>query len=251
MKLQEIFDQLSAGELIQMSIGGQEAGVLSPENYHLIIPHINLGLAALYKRFNLKQGRLTVLLQPGLQNYVLDARAAVSYTKPSTYPKYILDSAGAPFKDDILKIEQVLTSEGIEYGLNDAGNIWSMLTPTSNTIRIPEELVDGSFGLGNFPDSLRSSTLHVVYRANHFKIVIPLGYFDPTRVDMELPYSHLEPLLWFIASRVNNPVGMTNEFHAGNAYYQKYELACQQLEVSNLQIDSVGYNNRLRRNGFA
>lgn len=247
MKLQEVFDQLSVGELCQISIGGQEPGVLNGENYAKIIPHVNLGLAAIYKRFYLKEGRLKIGLQDGQVVYPISLSVAVSNTRSTAPVKWLLDSISAPFKEDILKIERVLGSLGNEFPLNDIGNEYSLTTPNSQTLRVPEGLVTAGM---EFPDDWKTSTLEVIYRANHNKIVVPLGYFDPARVEIELPYTHLEPLLWFIASRVNNPIGMGQEFNAGNQYYQKYELACQQLEVSNFQIDLGSSNTRLRDNGW-
>jgi len=49
---------------------------------------------------------------------------------------------------------------------------------------------------------------------------------------------------------VHNPIGMTNEFHAGNTYYSKYLAACQELENQNLQTDRTGGNTRAQRNGW-
>jgi hypothetical protein len=89
-----------------------------------------------------------------------------------------------------------------------------------------------------------------VYRANHPIIVQGIGLFEPDRIDVELPYSHLEALLFYVASRVHTPTGMTNETNMGNTYYQKYEASCQQLEVSNLRVDQGSQNSRLYRNGW-
>ena len=44
MTLQEIFDQLTYGELSQLSMGGSEAGIIDESNYSRILVHVNLGL---------------------------------------------------------------------------------------------------------------------------------------------------------------------------------------------------------------
>jgi len=67
---------------------------------------------------------------------------------------------------------------------------------------------------------------------------------------VQLPDSHLEALLFFVASRVNNPIGMTNEFNAGNSYAAKFEAACQALEEQGLQVDQDSQNTRLHRGGW-
>lgn len=247
MYLSEIFSQLTYGELSQLSLGGAETGEISEENYPKILAHINLGLTALYKRFPLKEGRVIVALQPGKVTYPLTSSYAVSNTRSQQVMRYLLDTVSEPFQDDIHKVERIYTEAGWELGLNDESDVYGCFTPSASTIRVPAAIVAGSMDL---PDELRTTKLEVVYRANHPQIVQPLGFFDPSRVEVELPYSHLEPLLLFVASRVHNPVGMTNEFHMGNNYATKYEQACQQLELVNLRVDQGAQSNRLRQNGW-
>lgn len=246
MKLAEIFSQLTYGELSQISLGGGELGAIDESNYDRVLSHINLGLTALYKRFPLKQGRLTIALQQGRFTYPLNSAYAVSNTKSREAVRYILDSTDK-FADDIHKVDAVFTDYGYEMGLNDEANQYSLFTPSAHVLRVPVDIVVSSPDL---PESLKTSQLEVVYRANHPRISQDVGLFDPETYEVELPYSHLEPLLLFVASRINNPIGMTNEFHAGNSYAAKYEQACQQLEQFNLRVDQGSQNTRMVRNGW-
>jgi hypothetical protein len=236
MKLIEIFNQLTHGELSQLHIGGAELGKIQEEDYPKLVSHVNLALAALYRRFPLKEGRLTLAIQPGQSAYSLLSTYAVSSRRSRAPIRYIEDSMADPFEDDINKVERVLKEDGTELPLNIEGDEDSCFTPSFNVLRIPK--------------SLETGKLEVVYRAVHPQIVIPMGPFDPARVDIELPYSHLEALLYFVASRMHNPVGMTNEFHAGNSYATKYEAACIELEQVNLRVDQGHTNYRLERNGW-
>lgn len=238
MTLQDIFDQLTYGELSQLAIGGGEAGEISQANYPKVLAHVSLGLTALYKRFRLKEGRVVMRLKPGRTTYNLN-------TKEDVY--FLNDNFGEEFADDILKIEQVFTADTIELALNDWANDLSCHTTSATVLRLPMDLTGHS---GDVPDGLRTDTLTVVYRANHPAIKITSNSWDPARVQLHLPPTHLEALLMFVASRVNNPIGMTNEFHAGNSYYAKYLAACQDLENENYQIDNGGQNTRLRRGGW-
>lgn len=247
MKLKEIFDQLTHGELSQLSIGGSDAGAIDPANYGKVLSHVNMGLTALYKRFPLKESRLTIELQTGMTTYPINSNFAVNSRRSRESVRFIKDSAVEPFKDDIHKIERVYTSTGYEMGLNDETDPFSVFTPTATVLRVPALVVAGSVDL---PDELKTETLEVVYRANHPIIVQGIGLFEPDRIDVELPYSHLEALLFYVASRVHTPTGMTNETNMGNTYYQKYEASCQQLEVSNLRVDQGSQNSRLYRNGW-
>ena len=249
MKLQDVFDQLTTGEFSQMSIGGSAAGVIEESNWPKVINHINLGLIDLYKRFNLKEGRIKLLLQPGVTTYAIKSAYAVNNRSSRETVRYLEDSKAQPFKDDIQKIEKVLTDSGYELGLNDSTDPYAVFTPSAFVLRVPEIIVDGSVDI---PDQLNTQDLVLVYRASHPRI--DMGQegcpFHPARVEIELPDSHLEALLFYIASRANNPVGMTNEFHAGNSYYAKYLASCQALKDVNLQVDQDSQNTRLQRNGW-
>lgn len=215
MKLQEVFDALSSGEFSQLSIGGRPQGVIDEDNYGKLIGHVNLGLTALFKRFMLKEGSVVVPLVANQEVYKL----------PAT---------------DILKVERVETQDGVELALNDHTSSWSVFTPSMTSLRVPKDIA---------PElDIESLTVH--YRANHPKIKFGLALFDPVRIEVQLPDSHLEPLLYYIASRVHNPIGMGQEFNSGNTYYAKYEAACQALEIEGLAIDQGSTNTRARRNGW-
>ena len=254
MNLQDVFDQLTFGELSQLNIGGGLAGKVAEENYKRIIPHVNLGLAALYRRFPLKEGRVSLLLQPGRTDYPLTSAFAVSKRQSREPVRYLTDSAAKPFKDDILKLLKVSTvslfgsTKPFELPLNDRNNSWSLSTPSALVLRMPEDFVNQV----DVPDEFKTSSVLLEYRASH-----PLIVQDPDdcaleaeNTTIELPYSHLEALLLFIASRVHNPIGMVEEFHSGNSYAAKYEVACRQLELDNVGVDQGSQNNRLRANGW-
>lgn len=246
MKLSEIFTQLTHGELSQISFGGGEAGEINEKNYEKVVSHINLGMLALYKRFSLKERTLLLVLQPGRYTYPLHSAYCQSNPRSKEAVKYIQD-AGDPFLDDILKVEQVRSASGQEFGLNDSEDLYAIKTPSAGVLRVPASVVEQSLSI---PEKFRTSTLEVTYRASHRVIDTSAASFDPLTYDVELPYTHLEPLLLYVASRVNNPMGMTNEFHAGNSYAAKYEQACLLLEDQNLQVDQDSQPDRITRNGW-
>lgn len=246
MTLQEVFDQLGYGELSQLSIGGNDPGIIDDNNYERVVSHINLGLTSLFKRFNLKQGSVIVRPFVGKTSYTLHSKYSTNGTAVPEAERYIEDSVTDPFTDDILKVERVLTDLGVEFPLNDRGNLYSIVTPSSLVLRLPEGFPD------TMPDDLKTETLEVHYRASHPKLSTePSLQVRPWDIELELPNAYLEPLLYFVASRVHNPIGMSEEFHAGNSYAAKYEQACQWLETQNLEIDRGASNTRLRDNGWA
>ena len=247
MYLQEVFDQLTHGELSQLSIGGNEAGVINPTNYSRLVPHVNLGLTALYKRFPLKENRLSLELQSTRTTYPLHSNYAVSSRTSREVVRYIKDSTSTAFKDDIHKIERVYTSSGYEFGLNDESDPYGMFTPSATVLRVPSDVAAQAISL---PDELKSPLIEVVYRANHPLVIADGTDLEPEAIELELPYSHLETLLPFLASRIHTPTGMMNETNMGNTYFAKYEAACQQIELTNLRVDQGSQNSRLYSNGW-
>lgn len=245
MKLIEIFDQLTSSELSQLSIGDVATGMITEANAAKVIGHINLGLVALFKRFNLKEERLQLALIPYRTNYPLTYAFAVSNTRSKETDRFILDATNK-FQSDLLRVESIVTDKGEPIPLNDTKNKYSILTPTMGTLRIPLDLANQVQGI---PEEFKTSTLQVHYRASHPKIPTD-DSIDPETYEVDLPYAYLEALLYFVASRVHNPIGMTQEFNSGNGYYARYEAACQLLENSGVKIDVNDANDRIIRNGW-
>ena len=248
MKLAEIFAQLTHGELSQISLGGAAAGEVNASGYLQLVSHVNLGLTALHKRFQIKENRLILNLIEGVINYPLKSSYAVNGVESFVAVRTIQDTVLNPFKDDILKVERVYTDVDWELGLNNESDKYSVFTPAFNSLRIHKDLVDPSISL---PDWLLTESLTVVYRANHRILTADDDIDFPEDVEIDLPDSYLEPLLYFIASRIMNPIGSgQGEMNMGNNYAAKYEQACQALEVANLQIDQGSQRTNLQRNGW-
>ena len=249
MYLQEIFDSLSYGELSQLSIGGAEAGVIDASNYPRVLTQINLGLTDLFKRFTLKEGRITLALIPGRSEYPINSKYVVGNTRSRELVRYLEENPAAHFRDDMLKIERVLTDAGEELELNNVAEKYSAFTPNMTTLRVHPDIAARDI---NLPDWLKTSKLELVYRANHPKLVMGIGLFDPTRIVVQLPDSHLNALMLFIASKLHTPIGIEGQFNAGNNYFAKYEAACKDLENEDLKIDQGGgTNEKFRARGWA
>lgn len=267
MKLQEIFDALSSGELSQLNVGISADGKVADKDYNTLLTNLNLGLTALHTRFVLKLQQIELILLEGRTRYHLhsdhrfsdealaigDFRLDVGFgtlltdvqTNPD--PEYIRDQPYAKFVDDLLKVEEVHTTAGFELNLNVRSDPWSIMTPKDTLLVVPPAIVAQSPDL---PDRLKTDRLIVTYRANHPKLQPGAGEYDGNRGDIDLPYTHLQALLYFVASRIHNPVGMGQEFNSGNNWYAKYLAECQELEGRGMYVDTVDQPDRLRRNGW-
>lgn len=219
MYLSDILNELTYSELSQLNLGIQKNGETPEDKLLPLISHINRGLSALYTRFFLKEGRLTFTL------------VADSYT-------YGLQ------REDLLKIEQVFTEEGTELAVNDGTKLWSCFTPTMQQLRVAKEIVDKDI---NLPSEYITNGLEVVYRANHPRVT---DEALPESTVIELPYSHLNALLYFVASRAYTPMGLVNQYHQGDSWAARYEAECLRLEAASLQIDTDIQNSRLYDKGW-
>lgn len=243
MKLREIFEHLAYSELSQLNVGDVSLGLINESNYDKVLSAINLGLTALHSRFCLKQEELTLKLNLGQYTYVL--------TKENTFTVnpggYILDTPSNPYRDTLLKVEGVYTDLGQELYLNDASQYYNVSTPNLKTLVVPKDIVDSVAGL---PEEYKTNTLKVVYRANHKMMPYGFNGYDADQVEIDLPYTYVEPLIYFVGSRFHNPMGLVNDFNAGNNYAAKYERACQEIERNNVRIDQGMQNTRLARGGW-
>jgi hypothetical protein len=219
-----------------LALGGDGHGKIDEANYPTVISHINLGLTALFTRFTLREGRVLLRPVPGQLVYALDSDFAINNIRSRQDVRYLIDTPTDKFDEDtLIKVEKVLDDSDAEQPLGLRGEPTSFHLPSIKSIRLPKDW---------------KGDVTLVYRQNHPQIVIPVGYFDPNRVEVELPYTHLEALLYYVASRVHNPIGLQAEFHMGNSYAAKYEQACAMLERDNIQVDAIGVNDRFTRGGW-
>lgn len=244
MVLQDIFDAMSFGEFSQISLGGQDSGVINEHNWNILIPHINLGLTDLHKRFYIREGRVKLNLLPQKTMYRLHSNHALT-NRNNRYEKYILDSKEAPYQDDLLKIEKVL-AKGTELHLNDLGDKWSVITLGVDLLKLPDELITEK----QHPDYWNTKELEIIYRANHPKISIPLGFFNPSREEVQLPEAFLNALVLFVASRVFFPIGLQNEQRISTNYAAKYEAECLSLIHQGVDLNRMETHYKFSDNGW-
>ena len=242
MKLSDLFDQLAYGELSQLSMGGREGSGILESDYHLVVPHINLGLTELFKQFPLKQEEVFIQQYDHIQIYYLDSKYSERY-KPEIWvgegtdpidKYYIMDSEHEPFNDNVLQVERVFNEDGQEYYFNDRNEPYSVLTPSYNSIQIP------------YP--MNENVMNVIYRASHPKI--ELKGLDPDKQEVDLPLSHLEPLLLYVAARVHSVQPSLEGQNDGNAYYAKFKESIRQLHELALVNKDATTHERLYESGW-
>ena len=119
MYLNELFDQLTYGELSQLEYGGVDNEGITQEDHKRILPHINLALTELHKRFLIREEEVTIRCYDHIETYVLDSKYAATNTESTEPYKYIHDTVFEPFVDNVLRIEKVFNEDGQELFLNE------------------------------------------------------------------------------------------------------------------------------------
>lgn len=235
MKLQEIFDQLSYGELGDLDVGNKHNGGIAVEDYSKIVPHINMALTALYKRFTLAYDEVYVQQYDHISTYILDNKYAVTNTGSTEPIKYIDDTPYKPFNGDLLiKIDQVFNELGQELYTNDSNTHSSVYTPTYNSIQVAHPV--------------STNAMRIIYTKSHDRILVE--GLNPATTNVDIPVSYLDPLLAFVASRVFASMGGVENQNQSNNYMQKYEMVCQEIERLNLTQKDNTSNIRLEINGW-
>ena len=210
--LDELFQDLSYGELQMHKLGGYEpredTSQPHPENYAKVISHINLGLKKLHSEFLLSVKEMYVDLSEEIETYVLTPAYAASNTDSAVAieGRYIADTAEQPFLNDIIKIEEIYDEGGNLLPLNDFTDDESLYTPQYNSVQVP------------WPNNY--NTIAVQYRAAHPKIEFtPL--MDLTAVEMHVPLQLQMALYYFVASRVFASQNSDGQ-NLGNSFYNKF-----------------------------
>ena len=234
MTLDQLFDQLTYGELAALAIGGVNESKIQLKDYPNVISHINLGLTELHKRFLLKTEEVIIQQYEQIETYYLDSKYAESNEASVEPIKNIMDSVYEPFTDNVLKIQEVYDEGGELLYLNDSNQYWSVHTPTYNSVQLP------------YP--VNENNLSIIFRANHTKI--PLTTSDPASVEVVLAPTYIEPLLFYVASRIYSGLGTPEGTQESNNYIVKFNNSCKQVELLGLDIQENTTNTKFETRGF-
>ena len=236
MLLKELITQLVYGELSQLPIvDDHDQGELQG-GFDAIMPHINLALTAVHKRLYLREESLILRQEVGVTKYFINEKFAVSNDASAAPVKYIIDSIDDPYLGDSLKVETIHNADGDLLVINNSTEDQVIRTPTPNTISIMAPVAN--------------TDLTVTYRANHPKIDVLT--FDADTQELDIPDFVLEPLLYFIASRVHASYpSITDGSSQSLSYRQKYEASLSELSDHGLVDTSSDSNQKLETNGWS
>lgn len=237
MILESILKDLTYGELQGLRIGnllpGEAESEPDPHQYEQIVSYINLGMTEIYKRFFLRSVEISLQEHAEIATYLLHSDYSLANTASAIAEseRYIIDTAAAPFVDDILKIEEVYDEDGVLIPLNDINEALSVYTPTYRSIQVP------------YPDD--DTTISIQYRANHPRITATVAT-EAATIDVAIPNSLYEALLYFVGSRAHRPTNVEKSAD----YWQMFKKSCADVERLGLEVQGEGTNWRFDDHGW-
>lgn len=220
MNLKQIFDHLTYGELHTAFISEtDENGELGDLNKVRLLSHINSGLVALYTRFVIKKNLLNIKIIPGVRNYKL---CQGNMFIPEDGTGFITDTYGRPLEGEVIKITGAYKPNNEPVPINANGNPRSAFTNLSNEFTVPQIYIDTNI------------LVDVVEGPRQFvssDILLPEEY-----TEIDLPFTYLTALGYYIASRIYNPIGIEDPMKQGINYARSFEMECRNLE--NIGVDN-------------
>lgn len=233
MNVEQLFQNLSYGELSNLSMGVDGEGGIEERHQPKIILHANEGLLRLHSRFVLCEKDVLIEQVEHITNYHLLKRFAESNWDPKQEPyPYIKDLGREPFEEDVIRILSVYDSQGFRLPLNDNERADSLFTPQAKVLQVPH------------PKDRVS--LSVLYQAKH-----PLLSQDNPDQEVALPDVLHGALTAFIASRIYGNMNTAESVAKGQEHFLHYENICNDAVNNDLVSTSTSTtNSRFNKRGW-
>lgn len=233
MNLTELLQKLSYGPLSELAIAGEGMGEVPIENIPKLIIPINDALTKLYARFTLAKETVILETVDGIYAYRLAARFA--QLSGSDEPnKYLKDTVGHPFLDDVLQITDVLGNQAalptdpnyitqprldendyVALPLNDRNDRLSWHTTRYDTLSM------------DYPKT--GDRYFIQYRAKH--VPIPVVPADTDAIEILIPSTLEAALLAYVAKAIYGNMSMESALGKSRMHLAIYEEECAALEA--------------------
>lgn len=223
MKLQELYERLSYGELSNLSIASEGDGTIQTEARPRVLLQINEGLLKLHSRFVLKEQELFLQLHEENRLYYLRRPYAVNYTpgpgEVSQPLRYILDTPENPFIGDLIKVMRVYDECGDEVPLNDDGLCNSLFTPKPDLLQVPTDCHTGKLSL--------------MYQARHPKLTGDLNQ------EIDIPDFLWGALSAYVAYKIFSNMNSQDGKEKAQEHLAFYELECENIKKQDIANSSI------------
>ena len=230
MTLNDLFAQLSYGELSNLALANKGNGTIREEDKPRIVHYANEALTRIYARFILNEKDVLLKLYTGITNYHFDSNYAMS-NEAAKFP-YIMDLPNEPFNNDVLKVLEVRDQTGCKVPLNDAEQARSVYTPRPTVMQVP------------YAES--GKVLSVLYQASHPKLSI-----DYPDEEVSIPDVLAGALRCYIAYSAYSHMNTRTSSASANENLALYNMICDEADEGDLVNSSISTTNtRFEQNGW-
>lgn len=235
----EVVNMLTDCELAQLLYVDMDTREINQASLPSLVRTINLGILELHKRFLLKKGSVEVILDPDRHRYYL--RQSHLLNAKGDLPKYLVGEDLASPRS-ILKVEEVYDQYGKELKLN-SDPFYGVSTPAADILEVSDHILLHS----------GANKLKLVFRMAPKNQILCSDFTEEVDcLKVDIPYTHLQALIWFVASRCHSSKGFQeNTASEFISYGNKFEQECVALDALNFRVDQQGGNDRLKRQGWA
>lgn len=231
MNLQDLFTNLSYGELSNLALSGDGSGAIPAEHQPKILGYANQALKELFSRFFLREKEAVISPFDHITMYYLRPEYAVS-NKAVPGTKYIQDVPSDPFVADVVRILAVRDELGDRLHLNVHEEKYSLFTPQFDCLQHP------------FPSP--DQTLFVAYQAHH-PVLVP----DDLTQEIFLPVPLEAALQARIAAKVYAPMNGPEHRAKAQECLLRYEALCAEVEQQGLVNQTPALeNNKFTMRGW-
>ncbi len=222
MLLSDLYQRLSYGPLMNLSMSNEGDGTIIDAKKPTVITHLNEGLLRLYSRFVLKENDIIIKLNEGIINYPLLPRYAQTNPDPGLLDTlFIQDTELRPFLGDVIRILKVADFNQKEYPLNDSKREDSLFTPQAWVLQFPFPTADKIIG--------------VLYQAKH----VAIAPNAPPTTEIILPEVLEGALVSFIASEIFSGMDSPESNAKSQAHLARFDAACVENQDRDLTNESI------------
>lgn len=237
MKISELFYTLSVGELSNLAMSNEGSGTIRDKDQGKLVSYINASLKMMHKRFVLRTKEVLIETVDHITMYHLNKRYALTSDSNEPY-RYIIDSDGSPFEEDVVRILEVWDAFGNQQYLNDPGQSQSLFTPFPTILNVPAPVTHNA--------------MSVIYQADHVPFVY-VGEDQKTALaqNIDIPGFLESALTNCIAYKVYSHLNGQEHQAKAQEYLTLYEGDCTDIEDKDLVNQSISKTQmKLYERGF-
>lgn len=214
MKLSDILKLVLYKNVLNTCYVNKDTKQFNVDKLPAIITFLNEGLLKLYSKFTLKTDSIFLEPQESRTKYPITKEHIIPDWGQSDYDHYLWKGYKEDFPNNLIKILDVYSEQGVKMPVNDTESYWSMYTPMYNVLEIPKRITD--------------IQISIIYQASPDKIV----YSTDNDPEIEIPDLLVEPLVAYTNYLIFASIGSQGAMQQAQLFMRQYQTAIDELVES-------------------